>query len=84
MAKNLKYAKVKDGSPYHIHIAKKFYGMDLKDDEVVHHVDGNPQHFEKCNLIIMNKNDHEVLSKYMESKKDIHYPKFKHWGYCYI
>ena len=80
MTKNLRYVQVKDGSSYHIHIAEKFYRRDIGTDEVVHHFDGNPQHFEKCNLNIMKKEDHKILSEYMQKEKEIHYPKFKHWN----
>ena len=71
----------KNGHLIHRDVAKSFYGRAIEEDEVVHHIDGNPRNFSKCNLIIMKKVDHEKLSIYMKNKKDVQYPKFKHWGY---
>jgi len=79
MTKKLYYPKVKDGSPYHRHIAEKFYKRKIEEDEEVHHIDGDPFHWEKCNLVILKKKDHEILSKHMQNNKKYHYPKFKHW-----
>ena len=69
----------KNGHPIHRDVAEKLYGRKIDKGEVVHHIDGNTQHWEKCNLIIMKKEDHEILSLYMKENKKFHYPKFKHW-----
>lgn len=50
------------------------------EDEEVHHIDGDPFHYEHCNLIIMKKHDHEILSRHMINEEEKHYPKFEHWS----
>lgn len=59
----------------HVVVAQKFYKRVLELDEVVHHVDGNPNNFRKENLIIMKKKDHMKLHSYMK-KKNLSLPRF--------
>ena len=43
----------------------------LKENEVVHHVDGDKLNFDKDNLIILSKNDHWKVSKRLNKENNL-------------
>lgn len=61
------YAKSKKGYTHRL-IAEKFLGRELKENEVVHHLDHNPQNNKPENLAVMDKEKHQL---YHSGKIDI-------------
>jgi hypothetical protein len=45
----------------HVILAEYYFGIEVADDEVVHHKNENKQDNRKCNLVIMKKIDHDKL-----------------------
>ena len=39
---------------------EKILGVELKDDEEVHHKDHNPKNNEKSNLVVLTKTEHKI------------------------
>lgn len=50
----------------HIYLAIKMMGRPLYKNEVVHHLDGNKQNNRISNLIVLYKNQHSKLHKWIE------------------
>jgi len=48
----------------------------LKENEVVHHVDGDKLNFDKDNLIILSKNDHWKISKKLNKENNLNKANF--------
>ena len=42
-------------------VAEKVLGRPLRKGEVIHHIDGNPQHNQKGNLVVCNQTYHRLL-----------------------
>jgi len=60
------YVRVRIGGKYyyeHRWVAEKMIGRQLKDGEVVHHVDGDRANNSPKNLIVMLKEDHDKLHR---------------------
>jgi len=46
---------------YHRAVMENHLGRLLRDDEVVHHLDGNPHHNDIGNLVVLNPSDHAAI-----------------------
>jgi len=46
---------------YHLIVAEKMLGRHLRDDEEVHHLDGDPLHNKPINIIVLPKSMHHKL-----------------------
>lgn len=63
------------GESEHRRIMRLKLGRDLRDDEVVHHIDGNPLNNKPSNLEVMSRSEHtrmhmrEIWSKRKNGKK---------------
>lgn len=51
----------------HIYIAEKYFGRALRDDEVVHHLDGNRENNHFSNLLVLPKESHAKLHMWIDS-----------------
>lgn len=47
--------------PVHKSVAENKYGRELRDNEVVHHRDGDKGNFRRDNLVIMDRSDHSAM-----------------------
>ena len=45
----------------HRAIVEKYLGRELRDDEVIHHKDHNPENNGKDNLQVLTKHEHDIL-----------------------
>lgn len=50
----------------HIDVMEKALGRDMKDGEVIHHIDGNKTNNELSNLLLTNKSEHKSLHVQLE------------------
>jgi len=60
------------GEPEHRKIMRLKLGRELKPNEVVHHIDGNPHNNKPSNLIVMSRSEHTRLhiNEYWSKLKD--------------
>tara|TARA_Y100000031_G_C8003902_1_gene284863 strand:- start:81 stop:590 length:510 start_codon:yes stop_codon:yes gene_type:complete len=58
--------------PVHLYIAEGYIlKRKLRDDEIVHHVDGDKLNFDFNNLIVLNKNDHRKIEQNIWKSKNL-------------
>jgi len=55
----------------HIEIAEKFLKREIRENEVVHHLDGNRSNNRIENLLVLERSQHSKLHKWLEKKGDI-------------
>lgn len=56
------------GKFVHREIVEKYIGRLLRDDENIHHIDGNKQNNDISNLVIMSNSDHRKLEVINQSR----------------
>ncbi len=65
------YPLTKRGDLMHRKVAENKVGRKLRDDEVVHHQDGDKTNFRKKNLSVMSRSFHSTLESKMRKKKGL-------------
>jgi hypothetical protein len=65
------YVFTKTGTLLHREIAEKNLKRSLSSDEVVHHLDHNPQNNLSSNLIVLSRKKHSELHQYLNLQKVI-------------
>jgi len=61
-----------DGYVYeHIQVYFEFHGIIPKEDDIIHHLDGNKMNNRHENLILLSKGDHSKLHAWLDSNRTI-------------
>lgn len=58
----------------HVYIYWKYYGIVPKEDEIIHHIDGNKHNNNIENLILMKRNEHVKLHNHLSQIVELKCP----------
>ena len=62
--------------------AEKVLGRKLKQNEIVHHINGNPKDNSNGNLAIIEESIHQYLHQRLEAFKNSGNPEYRRCRYC--